>query len=150
MIENIIAQYVDILRRSGDFERVISEFTDRKFNDETIQAVVNFQIELAKNKDAGVYTVRDALKEADIPYVIVYPDLEKCYKHEYIVLRIYRRERTYEGLTETLSKNWKKWIKEINDDEYGIKLTINHNTYLDDLISDIIHAYNNHMRGKFL
>lgn len=61
--ENIIAQYVDILRRSSDFERVISEFTDRKFNNETIQAVVNFQLELAKNKDAGVYTVRDALKE---------------------------------------------------------------------------------------
>jgi len=92
--------------------------------------------------------VRDALKEANIPYVIVYPDLEKCYKHEYIVLRIYRRERAYEGLTETLSKNWKKWIKEINDDEYGIKLTINHNIYLDDLISDIIHVYNNYMKGK--
>ncbi len=59
--ENIIAQYVDILRRSEDFERVITEFSDKKFSDKTIQAVVNFQIELARNKDAGVYTVRDAL-----------------------------------------------------------------------------------------
>jgi hypothetical protein len=60
--ENIIAQYVDVLRRSGQFDTVLENFSDFKASDEVIQKVIGFQIALAKKEDTTVYTVRDALE----------------------------------------------------------------------------------------
>ena len=91
--------------------------------------------------------VREALKNEGIPYVIIYPDLKRCEKHPYIAIRIFDRERLFDGLTELHIKNWKKWIKEIDKEDYGFKLRITHSLYLDDLISDIIHLYNKSMKG---
>ena len=60
--ENIIAQYVDVLRRSSQFDVILEHFADFKASDEVIQKVIGFQIALAKKEDTGVYTVRDALE----------------------------------------------------------------------------------------
>lgn len=108
-------------------------------------------IKAVNNDNALVFVsshkeVRNALKEANIQYVIVYPDLDRCDKHTYIALRIYNREKTFDGLTNLLIKNWDAWISEIDKEEYGIKVKIDHTVYLEDLISDIIHAYNNHIK----
>ena len=89
--------------------------------------------------------VRHALMDANIPYVIMYPDLDRCNKEAYITHRIYEREGIYDGLTSLMIKNWESWIKEIDEEEYGAKLKVIHTTYLEDLISDIIHTYNNYV-----
>jgi hypothetical protein len=61
--ENIIAQYIDVLRRCGELDEIIDKFSDFKAKDDVIQKVIDFQIALAKKGDTGVYTVRDALDE---------------------------------------------------------------------------------------
>lgn len=60
--ENIIAQYVDVLRRSGDFDSVVEKFNGFKSSNDIIEKVIAFQVKLAKEKDCKVYTVSDALK----------------------------------------------------------------------------------------
>ena len=61
--ENTVVQYADVLRRSGQFDRVIEEFADFKSNEDILIQIVKFQIELAKNKDDKAYTVRNAINE---------------------------------------------------------------------------------------
>ena len=59
---NIIAQYVDVLRRSGDFDKVIKDFENYEVDDEVIKKVIDFQVKLSKEKIDSVYTIKDALK----------------------------------------------------------------------------------------
>lgn len=61
--ENSVTQFADVLRRCGMFDTVIEKFADYEAKDEVIGKVIKFQVELAKNKDDKVYTVRDALDD---------------------------------------------------------------------------------------
>ena len=60
---NWLAQLADVMRRCGKFDELIERFADFNSNDDIVNQVVAFQIELAQNKDTGVYRVSDAVKK---------------------------------------------------------------------------------------
>ena len=47
----------DLLRRSEQFDLLITEYKKKKFSDELLDKIVAFQIEKAKQKDTACYTV---------------------------------------------------------------------------------------------
>ena len=51
----------DFLRRSGEFEHVISEYENMTIGEELMDNIVQFQIQKAIEKDAGCYTVKDVV-----------------------------------------------------------------------------------------
>lgn len=53
--ENLILLKADLLRRSGELERVISEYGNRKFSSPLMQAICNFQVELARKGDKNAH-----------------------------------------------------------------------------------------------
>lgn len=59
---NIVAQYVDVLRRSGDFDKVIIDFENYEVDNDLIKKIIDFQVKLSKERDDRVYTVGDVLK----------------------------------------------------------------------------------------
>lgn len=54
--ENFLILKADLLRRCGEFERVISEFSGYKFSKPIFNVISEFQIRLARNSDKKVYT----------------------------------------------------------------------------------------------
>lgn len=66
--ENIMLMRADILRRAGRFEDVIRlysgvKFSGKKNNLEVMNAVLKFELELARKEDSRCYTIKDALRE---------------------------------------------------------------------------------------
>lgn len=56
---NLMLMKADILRRSGEFKRVVEEFKDFIIGDEFLDRIVTFQIMKARKKDYACYTVED-------------------------------------------------------------------------------------------
>ena len=52
----------DFLRRSGEFEKLISEYEGLMLGDELLDNIIQFQIERACEGDASCYTVGDVLE----------------------------------------------------------------------------------------
>ncbi|MBE6630616.1 MAG: DUF2225 domain-containing protein [Ruminococcaceae bacterium] len=59
--ENLIIQKADLLRRSGQFDTLIREYADKTFSKPILNQIVAFQIQKAKEKDTGCYTVADVI-----------------------------------------------------------------------------------------
>ena len=57
--EDLLLMKCDLLRRSGRFDEVISEFTGRVMKNDLYNKILAFQIERAAAKDRNRYTVRD-------------------------------------------------------------------------------------------
>lgn len=66
--------------------------------------------------------VRDALVKADIPFILIYPDISL--KEEY--LRRYKKRKSPQSFINLLDEKWDDWITscEIQSNNYTIKLTI--------------------------
>ena len=62
---NLVLLKADLLRRSVQFDRLISEFKDVIINDKLYNDILSFQIEKAMEKDCGCYTVEDVLKDTN-------------------------------------------------------------------------------------
>lgn len=60
---NLMLMKVDLLRRTGQFDKVINDFKDVTLEDKLLNDIITFQIELAMNKDSECHTVDDALKD---------------------------------------------------------------------------------------
>ncbi len=56
----------DALRRSYQFDRLISEYEGKKFYNKLVDQIVSIQIKLAKKKDAGCYTVDEATRTVEL------------------------------------------------------------------------------------
>lgn len=56
----------DLLRRTGQFDKLIAEYSDKKYSDDTLNRIIAFQIKKAKQKDVRCYTVADAFSPFDI------------------------------------------------------------------------------------
>jgi hypothetical protein len=56
----------DLLRRSLQFDKLISEFNDVTFDDELKNEAIAFQLELAEKKDSSCYTIEDIPKQITI------------------------------------------------------------------------------------
>ena len=61
-IEKLKLMKADLLRRSGQFETLLSEFSSHSFQDETMNKVLAFQLAKAAEKDTACYTVDDAME----------------------------------------------------------------------------------------
>lgn len=61
--ENLFAVKADLLRRAGEFDAVISEFTNKTFSTELLNQIIAFQIKKATEKDTGRYTVDKAVPQ---------------------------------------------------------------------------------------
>lgn len=59
--ENMMVRRADILRRSGQFERLIKEYEGVSFDEEILNRIVEFQIKKAAEKDDKCYTVEDVI-----------------------------------------------------------------------------------------
>ena len=61
--ENLLCMKADLLRRSGQFDRLVEEFRDIIIGDEIHDKIINFQIEKAGKEDTACYTVEDVVKQ---------------------------------------------------------------------------------------
>lgn len=59
--DNLI-QRADLLRRSGQFERVIEEYSTKTFEEDIYNKLCSFEVEKAIQKDTSCYTVEDVVK----------------------------------------------------------------------------------------
>ena len=59
--DNLLVK-ADLLRRSGQFDQLIDEYSDMEFDEELYQKILDFQINKSIEKDDACYTVEDALK----------------------------------------------------------------------------------------
>ena len=67
--KNYLAIKADLLRRSGQFDQVIEEFSGITIGEEPYDLIFQFQIEKSKEKDAECYTVGDAKNRmSDSPF----------------------------------------------------------------------------------
>ncbi|WP_405315382.1 hypothetical protein, partial [Methanobrevibacter sp.] len=57
--KNYLLMKADLLRRSGQFDQLIEEFSDIVIGEEIYDNVIQFQIEKALEKDTKCYTVGD-------------------------------------------------------------------------------------------
>ncbi len=57
--DNLKLIKADLLRRSLQFDELIKEFKEVLFEDKIKNEIINFQLELALNKDSGCYTIED-------------------------------------------------------------------------------------------
>lgn len=55
-------QRADLLRRSGQFERVIEEYSTKTFKEDIYNKICSFEVEKAIQKDTSCYTVEDVVK----------------------------------------------------------------------------------------
>ena len=57
--KNYLAIKADLLRRSGEFDRLVEEFSDIRIGEEIYDDIIQFQIMKALKKDTECYTVGD-------------------------------------------------------------------------------------------
>ena len=57
--ETIFVLRMDLLRRTKQFSRVIDEYSDKKFSQELLNKIRDFEIRLSEKQDAACYTVDD-------------------------------------------------------------------------------------------
>ena len=55
----------DLLRRTGQFEYLIEEYTGKSFSDELLQSIMIFQIEKARQQDMSCYKIQDVPDATD-------------------------------------------------------------------------------------
>ena len=60
--DDILIQRADLLRRSGQFERVIEEYSTKTFKEDIYNMICSFEVEKAIQKDASCYTDEDVVK----------------------------------------------------------------------------------------
>lgn len=60
--EGILRQKADLLRRSGQFERLIAEYSDVTLTEEINNTVLKFELYCADRKDTACYTLQDAVE----------------------------------------------------------------------------------------
>ena len=57
--ENLSLLRADLLRRSGQFSRLIDEYSNIRYSEDLLNDIIAFQLEKAKEHDAGLYRVKD-------------------------------------------------------------------------------------------
>ena len=57
--EELLVTKADLMRRAGQFDKLIDEYTGIRFDKELLDKILEFEIEKAKNKDASCYRVKD-------------------------------------------------------------------------------------------
>ena len=58
---NLLVIKSDLLRRSGQFDRLVEEYSNLVIGEEILDKIINFQIEKANEKDTNCYTVEDVI-----------------------------------------------------------------------------------------
>lgn len=61
--EHRMVQRADLLRRAGEFDRLIAEYSDAEYSEEVLNDVIAFHLAKAKEKDSACYTIADVYSE---------------------------------------------------------------------------------------
>ncbi len=61
--ETFIGIKADLLRRTGQFDEVIKQYSGKSFNNVYVDKIVRFEVDLAKAKDTKRYNMKDIDKE---------------------------------------------------------------------------------------
>ncbi len=59
MNENLFVVRADLLRRTGAFDVLIEEYQSKNFSNDLLNAVIRFQLEMAREGDVDCYTLED-------------------------------------------------------------------------------------------
>lgn len=59
--ESLDIMRADVLRRSGQFNRLLEEYEGNEYSEALLTTIVKYEISLAMNEDDGCYTVSDAV-----------------------------------------------------------------------------------------
>ena len=62
--DNLLLMKADLLRRTGHFDELITEYENIHFEKEIMNKVLAFELELAHKKDTACYTVSDAVEKS--------------------------------------------------------------------------------------
>lgn len=57
--EDLLTMRADLLRRTRQFDRLIAEYADQKFENDLLNKIIAFQLEKAKNQDTLCYRMED-------------------------------------------------------------------------------------------
>ena len=57
--DDLVVTRADLLRRTGQFDRLIAEYTSKHFDEELLNKVIAFQLKKAADKDTGCYQLED-------------------------------------------------------------------------------------------
>ena len=60
--DNLLLMKTDLLRRSGQFETLLSEYASRSFKNNIMNKVLAFQLAKAAEKDTACYTIQEAVE----------------------------------------------------------------------------------------
>ena len=63
--EDLVVIRADLLRRTGQFDTLITEYAGNTFSDDVLNKITAFQIEKAKEQDTACYRVEDAVPACD-------------------------------------------------------------------------------------
>ena len=61
--ENLSVMKADLLRRSGNFDRLIKEYSSVKYSNEDLNQIIEFELKKAHEKDDNCYTVDEAFED---------------------------------------------------------------------------------------
>lgn len=61
--ENLSLIRADLLRRTGQFSRLIDEYSNIQYSDDLLNKIIAFQLEKAKAQDTGLYRVEDVTRK---------------------------------------------------------------------------------------
>lgn len=90
--------------------------------------------------------VREALKENEIDYILVYPN--KLSKKEY--MKRYTKRGNDEKFINMIDKNWDKFIYEMDIETFPTKIKLIDNQYLKDIFSEIVKIRYTDKGNKFI
>jgi hypothetical protein len=60
--DNLLLMKTDLLRRSGQFDKLLSEYASRSFKNDIMNKVLAFQLAKAAEKDTACYTIQEAVE----------------------------------------------------------------------------------------
>lgn len=84
--------------------------------------------------------VRDALKENDLPYVLIYPSIDQKEKW----LEIFKKRGNYDEFIKFISDNWDTFINDMKSDDFPQKIELPYKDNYQitgDLLLEIINYY---------
>lgn len=129
---------INILKNTKILDSDSSKFDKSKFPENYIQHIKsnlnNVNIILVSSHKE----VRDALKKANIKFIVVYPDINS--KEEYI--QRYKDRNSPDAFINLLNNNWDNWINEIEQDDELIKMPLYKGFYLKDILYYILISFN--------
>lgn len=115
-----------------------STFDKSEFPQNYLQHIEKYRHEVDVIFVSSHKVVREALKEAKIPYISVFP--EKHLRQEY--LKRYKERGSPEAFIKLLDENWRAWLDDMEDEKDVERIILRkEDTYLEDALIEWINKH---------